>query len=609
MIRGPSRIGPLEKRIGAATDGAFIRDVDWGQFLVITDEVSGLHASLLPDVVDAVRRLLAKRGGDAISLGLLISLLEALSKNCGMKFLRALGANEDMMTQLHKLAHTTSARRSQAEILLHTKILDLVQAWGEQFLTLKSSEPSLTAFVALYHTLRCEHMQFGLQLDEHRPPVLTPPPFIPAPVASPVGRGGGRGGTGAPPEEIVDGLSLLRDALEAAGGDAARLRQDEIASDAAANLKAALPQLSVHIEAALTSGGEDVGPLLELHDGITKLLGEYGAVLSKKAGAKGKPAATAATARAPAASPHSSRSGGGGVGSHSHGVTETDLMAFLSAPAVPAAASPVPAALAAAAAPPAPGGGGTAKKTPFLPPPRSYTAPTAGGGGGPLFAPPTAVAPRSAASPAPHASAHPSPSPEGKASPPQLAAAAAVVPSRGSPPPALSSSLTSSTVGGGGDLADLFGGASLRPAPAATPPKAASPAAALPAVDDEDDIFAAFGAGAAATVIAAAPAAAFHAAPPAAPTNAAPARSLAPDSALDDFFSGGGGSPAPVAKAAGNAHHAGVPLPGAASVANSTITHHAVGAVAPFSISSSGGGSVQATAAAVKPRLLAPPRK
>lgn len=115
-----------------------------------------------------LRRKLSSSRSRTVSLT--ISLVEALVKNGGMRVHAAVGS-EPFMKEMAKVARKYNGKSGSENIEVAELALDVIQAWGEAFLSRQKQFP---AFVKTYHDLRKDGLQFKAQYDVTRVPIFTP---------------------------------------------------------------------------------------------------------------------------------------------------------------------------------------------------------------------------------------------------------------------------------------------------------------------------------------------------------------------------------------------------------------------------------------------------
>ena len=108
------------------------------------------------------------------SVFLAVSLVEALVKNCGRRFhatisVDATSSSGSFMKEMAKVARKFSGKSGSENIEVAELVLDVIQAWGEAFLTLQKEYP---AFSKVYHELRKEGLHFKTQCDPNRVPIF-----------------------------------------------------------------------------------------------------------------------------------------------------------------------------------------------------------------------------------------------------------------------------------------------------------------------------------------------------------------------------------------------------------------------------------------------------
>jgi hypothetical protein len=101
---------------------------------------------------------------------LTVSLVEALVKNGVERVYSAIGTDA-FMKEIAKVARKYNGRSGAENMEVAELVLDVIQAWGEEFLSRRKRYP---AFVTTYHNLRKEGLQFKPQYDANRVPIFTP---------------------------------------------------------------------------------------------------------------------------------------------------------------------------------------------------------------------------------------------------------------------------------------------------------------------------------------------------------------------------------------------------------------------------------------------------
>ena len=112
---------------------------------------------------------------------LTLSLIEALVKNGGRK-LHAAVNDEKFMQEMGNVARRYTQRPGKENNEVAELALEIIQAWGEGFLTRRRQYYNI---VETYHQLRKERLPFKAQYDASRVPIFTP--------ASEDGQSGGGG--------------------------------------------------------------------------------------------------------------------------------------------------------------------------------------------------------------------------------------------------------------------------------------------------------------------------------------------------------------------------------------------------------------------------------
>jgi hypothetical protein len=111
---------------------------------------------------------LSSRRAKTVSLA--ISLTEAVVKNGGTRVHLAVGT-ESFMRDMAMVARKYCGKSGSDNIEVAELALDVIQAWGEAFLSRRGQFP---AFVKAYHDLRKEGLQFKPQYDMNRVPIFEP---------------------------------------------------------------------------------------------------------------------------------------------------------------------------------------------------------------------------------------------------------------------------------------------------------------------------------------------------------------------------------------------------------------------------------------------------
>ena len=210
---------------------------------------------------------------------LTISLVEALVKNGDAHVHEAIGS-EAFMKEMAKVARKYNGKGGSDNIEVAELSLDVIQAWGEAFLSRQRQFP---AFVKTYHDLRKEGLHFKAQYDINRVPIFTPVAADPSdgtgnredsgilsaamaasmdsdPQDSYVGRN--RKGASASAdllESLVTSVNILCEML-AASASASALKDNDLAGEVVQQLRSLQGGLGAAIEYELTHDPE-VRPL------------------------------------------------------------------------------------------------------------------------------------------------------------------------------------------------------------------------------------------------------------------------------------------------------------------------------------------------------------
>jgi hypothetical protein len=101
------------------------------------------------EVVYLLRKRIANKNFRVVYLA--ATLIETLIKNCGTRLQEAL-ATDKVMDELRNVIKRTEELRGRDALEARAKVLDLIQQWGEEFLTRRT--PATEIFVRTYHELR-----------------------------------------------------------------------------------------------------------------------------------------------------------------------------------------------------------------------------------------------------------------------------------------------------------------------------------------------------------------------------------------------------------------------------------------------------------------------
>ena len=248
-----------------ATDGDFATSAepDYTLVLAIVDHVVAVQSRMQFEEVADLLAWRLRKASSSRTVRLTIALLDALAKNAGLPFLRVMCSSANLLEALAERARVGIRAIAVEDVLAYEQLLAVVQSLGEDMLTVSTREPALRGIVNLYHTLKQQHHRFGVQLDETRPPVLTPPPHIDQQDAS------RRTSSAAPtavvlPADLValaTRVATLERALGECGGARAVFAANRAAVVVTAGLRVAGDALAERIEAALSA--EDPPPFLE----------------------------------------------------------------------------------------------------------------------------------------------------------------------------------------------------------------------------------------------------------------------------------------------------------------------------------------------------------
>ncbi|KAF1795830.1 VHS subgroup [Phytophthora cactorum] len=158
------RIKQMTDMIAQATSD-YEADEDWDRILRVVDALQQRQQprrvrTAMLGLKESIRYL-KLRLGDPSSL---------IVKNCGDLVHQEI-ATEQFMGEMETLYRTHANKRGRESMEIASRVLDMVQAWGEAFLPFRHEFP---LFVDTYHNMRKKGIKFPDQYDESKVPVLTP---------------------------------------------------------------------------------------------------------------------------------------------------------------------------------------------------------------------------------------------------------------------------------------------------------------------------------------------------------------------------------------------------------------------------------------------------
>jgi len=158
----------LEQLIENATSD-YIGTEDWNKNVAVIDKLNSITSVLVKTEAVRVLRMRMLNSSPTVVIYALI-LTEAIVKNCGRSIHRLI-AQPKFMATLELLYKEHSTKRGRESMEISSRILDMIQAWGEAFLPYRSEFP---LFSDTYHKMRKNGVVFPTQYDETRAPVLSP---------------------------------------------------------------------------------------------------------------------------------------------------------------------------------------------------------------------------------------------------------------------------------------------------------------------------------------------------------------------------------------------------------------------------------------------------
>ncbi|CAI5746644.1 unnamed protein product [Peronospora destructor] len=163
------RITQMTSMMTQATS-EFEADEDWDRILRVVDALSNVvNRAVLKESVRYLRLRLGDPSSRVVILAL--TLTESIVKNCGDLVHQEI-ASESFLREMEALYRTHANKRGRTSMEIASRVLDMIQAWGEAFLPFRHEYP---LFVDTYHNMRKKGIKFPNQYDESKVPVLTPP--------------------------------------------------------------------------------------------------------------------------------------------------------------------------------------------------------------------------------------------------------------------------------------------------------------------------------------------------------------------------------------------------------------------------------------------------
>ncbi|EGZ04842.1 hypothetical protein PHYSODRAFT_353259 [Phytophthora sojae] len=290
------RIKQMTDMIEQATSD-FEADEDWDRILRVVDALSNVsnHAVLKESI-----RYLKLRLGDPSSrvVILALTLTESIVKNCGDLVHQEI-ATEPFMSEMEALYRTHASKRGRDSMEIASRVLDMVQAWGEAFLPYRHEFP---LFVDTYHNMRKKGIKFPDQYDETKVPVLTPPTDAPSggrsgaqTASSNQARGSrsidtssysntssGLGGLSTPElYRVATNVSeMFEDMLFEAQKDSSSIGNHGVMEELAVEVREILHRMEGAIPIAVAEGDEDLEKYLSINDDLHAALKKYDELLA-----------------------------------------------------------------------------------------------------------------------------------------------------------------------------------------------------------------------------------------------------------------------------------------------------------------------------------------
>ncbi|KAG6613725.1 uncharacterized protein IUM83_18561 [Phytophthora cinnamomi] len=295
------RIKQMTDMIAQATSD-FEADEDWDRILRVVDALSNVSSRAV--LKESVRYLKLRLGDPSSRVVILaLTLTESIVKNCGDLVHQEI-ATEPFMSEMETLYRTHANKRGRDSMEIASRVLDMVQAWGEAFLPYRHEFP---LFVDTYHNMRKKGIKFPEQYDESKVPVLTPPPDTPAGGRSDASAASGRaipsnqtrgsssidtssysntssglGGLSTPElYRVATNVSeMFEDMLFEAQKDASSIGSHGVMEELAVEVREILHRMEGAIPIAVAEGDEDLEKYLSINDDLHAALKKYDKLLA-----------------------------------------------------------------------------------------------------------------------------------------------------------------------------------------------------------------------------------------------------------------------------------------------------------------------------------------
>ncbi|CAF0978869.1 unnamed protein product [Adineta steineri] len=151
FFRGSTPSTPFQQAVEKVTDGAQANE-DWGTIMKICDHVA-VHEDNAKEAVKVIRKRLQTppTNNDWRTIGLTLTLLEALTKNCGKIFHTQI-AQKDFLKDLRDIL----APKNNPPIAIQEKVLGMIQTWALAF----RDDPDLKQVEQFYQECKQQGLQF-----------------------------------------------------------------------------------------------------------------------------------------------------------------------------------------------------------------------------------------------------------------------------------------------------------------------------------------------------------------------------------------------------------------------------------------------------------------
>ncbi|CAH0522598.1 unnamed protein product [Peronospora belbahrii] len=300
MMYTPTEVERIKQMTGMITQATsdFESDEDWDRIIRVVDALSNINNRAV--LKESVRYLKLRLGDPSPRVIILaLTLTESIVKNCGDLVHQEI-ASESFMSEMETLYRTHASKRGRKSMEIASRVLDMIQAWGEAFLPYRHLFP---LFVDTYHKMRMKGIKFPDQYDESKVPVLTPPPeekcgnrcgttggrFVPnrgsnsIDTSSYSNASSGLGGLSTPElyRVAMNVLEMFEDMLHEAQKDTCALSSHGVMKELVVQVQEIVHRMEGAIPIAVVEEDEHLEKYLSVNDDLHAALKKYDELLAK----------------------------------------------------------------------------------------------------------------------------------------------------------------------------------------------------------------------------------------------------------------------------------------------------------------------------------------